>query len=86
MATTAEPISKSRIDKMAIILTGREDDIKAHFMVKLEGDRFAYEVVLKTDRSIFDPDQSTVDEFFKIAKTKLMEVLRGDKELNAIIT
>lgn len=85
MATTVEPISKDRIDKMAIILTGREDDIKAHFMVKLEGDRYAYEVVLKTDRSVFDPDQSTVDEFFKIAKTKMLQVLRGETELNAII-
>lgn len=85
MATTAEPISKDRIDKMAIILTGREDDIKAHFMVKLEGDRYAYEVVLKTDRSVFDPDQSTVDEFFKIAKTKMLQVLRGEQDLNAII-
>jgi len=86
MEPIAERVSKGNVDKLAIIITGREDDLKAQVLVRLIGERFAYEAVLKVDRSVFDPDQSTIDEFFAVAKKSMKEVISGKRELNAVIT
>lgn len=79
-----ERVSKHNIDKLAIIISGREDDLKAQVLVRLVGDRFAYEGTFKVTRDTFDPDSTDMDQFFKLAKKSLIEVMAGKKELNAV--
>jgi hypothetical protein len=87
MESFTERVSKGNVDKLAIILTNQDDDVvKIHVMVKLIGERFAYEAVFKSSLDIMDPDSSTLDHFFREAKKRMREVLEGKKELNVIIT
>lgn len=83
--TTQERVTSGNVEKLAILINGRDDDLKAQVLVKLIGERFAYEAVVKVPRAIFDIDQPSIDEFFKVAKKAMVEVISGKRELNAIL-
>lgn len=82
-ATIEESVSKFSVDSMAIVLRKREDDIKAHVLVKLIGGNHVYEAVFKTPIEVLDPECPELNNFFALAEKHLTQVLLGNKELNA---
>ena len=82
--TVEERVSKGMVERMAVIVTGRDEDMKAQVLVKLIGERIAYEASFKVPRSVLDPTSPNLKEFFDTACSTLTKVLEGDKELNAI--
>lgn len=86
METIQEQVTAGNVERLAVLVTGREDDLKAQVLVKLIGERFAYEAVVKVPRAVFDIDQPSIDEFFKVAKKAMVEVISGKRELNAIVS
>ena len=85
-ATTEELVSGKEVESLAILVKGREDDLKIHVMIRMVGDRYAYEAILKTDRSLFDRSKPTLDNFFDKAREAVRDVLDGKRELNAVIS
>lgn len=73
------------IERMGVILVKRDEDIKVSVMVKLTGEKYAYETSYKVDASLLDPEKPTLEEFFSTARQAMEDVLRGKKELNAIV-
>lgn len=70
---------------MGVILVRRDSDIKVSVMVKLAEDKYAYEASFKVSNDLVDPEKPTLEEFFKVAQGAMTDVLRGKKELSAIV-
>lgn len=75
----------SQIQDLAILLGDKGGGFKAHVLVRVKGEKYAYESVFKVDRQMLDPEKPTLAEFFKIAEEAVRDVLRGNKELDAKI-
>ena len=75
----------SQIESMAILLGDRGGQFKVSVLLRVKGEKYAYETVFKADRQLLDPDKPTLAEFFKIAEGAMEDVLRGKKELNAVL-
>lgn len=78
--------SAKQIQSLAILLGDKGGTFKVHVVVRVKGEAYAYETVYKADRQLVDPDKPTLAEFFKLAQEGVEDVLRGKKELNAIIS
>lgn len=78
--------SPSQIESLAILLGDKGGGLKVHVVVRIKGEKYAYEQVYKADHQLLDPEKPTLAEFFKLAQEGVEDLLRGKKELNAIIS
>lgn len=67
-----------------IAVVPKDDHYKVHVVVKLIGERYAYEVVFKATKTFLTPETGDFDKCFEEAKNAVRQVMEGKKELNAI--
>lgn len=84
MDKVEERITAGMIDRLAVVINSRDTDYKVTVLVRLVGDRFAYEAAFKANKQFLTLDGGDIDVAFDEAKKAVKEVLSGKKELNAI--
>lgn len=84
-----EQVSKGNVEQVVLIANGQGgkdwDKLKVTVMVKLYGEKIAYQADYKTSRELLNPDQSVLEQFFSELNKRFREVLEGKTELNAIV-
>ena len=87
--TTEEKVSKGNVEQVAIIangMAGRDfDKLKITIMVKLYGEKIAYQADYSVSRELLNPESSCLDQFMDEIKKRFKKVLEGEVELNAIV-
>lgn len=84
--TVEERVSKNDIESLGIVARLRDDGkMKVDVMVKLVGERHAYQTTYKTSRELLDASKDLLGQMFQEMEKHLREVLRGEKELNAVV-
>lgn len=88
-ASIEEQVSKGNVQQVAIIANGMAgkdfDKLKVSVLVKLYGEKIAYECSYKVSRELLNPDQDVLEQFFGEMSKQFRKVLEGKVELNAIV-
>lgn len=84
-----EQVSKGNVEQVVLIANGQGgkdwDKLKVTVMVKLYGEKIAYQADYKVSREVLDPDQTVLEQFFSELNKQFRKVLEGEVELNAIL-
>jgi len=84
-----EKVSGGNVEQLVIIANGMSgkdfDKLKVTAMVKLHGERIAYQADYKVSRELLNPEQDVLEQFLGAIGKHFRTVLEGKVELNAII-
>jgi len=84
-----EQVSKGNVEQVVIIANGDSgkdfDKLKVTVMVKLYGERIAYQTDYRVSRELLNPERDVLEQFFQEINKQFRKVLEGKVELNAIV-
>lgn len=84
-----EQVSKGNVQQVVLIATGDSgkdfDKLKVTVMVKLYGEKIAYQCDWKVSRELLNPDADVLEQFFSEMNKQFRKVLEGKIELNAML-
>lgn len=87
--STTEQVSGGSVDRVVLIADGSSgehfDKLKVTALVRLVGDKHAYQADYKVSRELLNPESPVLDQFFDEMKKTFTKVLEGKIELNAVV-
>lgn len=84
-----EQVSKGNVEQVVIIANGMSgkdfDKLKVTAMVKLYGEKIAYQATYSVSRELLNPDKDVLEQFFGEMSKQFRKILEGKTELKAMV-